>query len=225
MNKKLTPSIIISLAAFIISLIGSSWQIYLFCKGAKVEMLPPRYIVVFGKAFPNSSEVYVRFNSRMTYVNTVGQGYSAVVCNEAINFILDKPYQQEWDSFESLNWPERNAIKNDNVSSNLEKQFFNNAQPFIIEGQSVVSHETSFSPNPTIHNGKNGKEYKYDNYLTWNSFLQMIKQRKGLALTLTSEIYSEGKSKHKQIKISIILSEQNKIELLKHRISSFLVSD
>ena len=174
---------ILALAAFLISLSGVLYQVSLFVRGPVVTLYPPQQVLIFADTPSPGSEEIVRFNARMTYVNTGEVGHNVVVKKERLTFKLgDEKLMQEWESFTIPvpRGPELTWNKQDD------------AHPVPVNAKSSESHQTSFTPYPIRGLEKNDNR-KFAYYLAWDEFIKKIERQEKLELEWVSEIYGSSK--------------------------------
>jgi hypothetical protein len=174
---------ILALAAFLISLSGLLYQVSMFVRGPVVTLYPPQQVLIFADTPSPGSEAIVRFNARMTYVNTGEVGHNVVVKKERLTFKLgDEKLLQEWESFTT-------AVPR---GSELTWNKQDDAHPVPVNAKSSESHQTSFTPYPVRGIGQDDNR-KFAYYLSWDEFIQKLARQEKLELEWVAEIYGSSK--------------------------------
>jgi hypothetical protein len=174
---------ILALAAFLISLSGILYQVSMFVRGPVVTLYPPQHVLIFADTPAPGSEEIVRFNARMTYVNTGEVGHNVVVKKERLAFTLgDEKLLQEWESFTIPvpRGPELTWNKQDD------------AHPVPVNAKSSESHQTSFTPYPVRGTGQDDNR-RFAYYLSWDEFIKKLARQEKLELEWVAEIYGSSK--------------------------------
>jgi hypothetical protein len=174
---------ILAFAAFLISLSGILYQVGMFVRGPVVTLYPPQQVLIFADTPSQGIEEIVRFNARMTYVNTGEVGHNVVVKKERMTFKLgDEKLTQEWESFTipMPHGPELTWNKRDD------------AHPVPVNAKSSESHQTSFTPYP-VRGIEKDDNRKFAYYLSWDEFIKKIERQEKLELAWVSEIYGPAK--------------------------------
>jgi hypothetical protein len=171
----------VALAALLLSVSGAIYQVTMFVRGPVVTFYPPQLVLIFAYSPSQESEEIVRFNARMTYVNTGHLEHNAVVKRESMTFKLgNEKFTQEWESFAIpvSHSPELTWDKKDE------------AHPVPVNAKSSESHQTSFTPYP-IPGVDGNKKFIY--YLSWDEFIKKIEGQEKLEFEWISEIYGSSK--------------------------------
>lgn len=173
---------ILALAAFLLSLSGVIYQVSMFVRGPVVTLHPPQQVLIFAYTPPQGIEAIVRFNARMTYVNTGHVEHNAVVKRESMTFKLgDEKFTQEWESF-AIPVPHSPELTWDKKDE---------AHPVPVNAKSSESHQTSFTPYP-IRGIDDNRKFIY--YLSWDEFIKKIERQAKLELEWIAEIYGSSKT-------------------------------
>jgi hypothetical protein len=174
---------ILALAAFLISLSGIIYQVGLFVRGPVVTLYPPQHVLIFAHTPSPGSEQIVRFNARMTYVNTGEVGHNVVVKKERLTFRLgEETLMQAWESF-TIPVPRGSELT-------WDKQ--DDAHPLPVNAKSSESHQTSFTPYP-VRGLAPDDNRKFANYLSWDEFITKIARQEQLEFEWVAEIYGSSK--------------------------------
>lgn len=183
---------IIALAAFMLALGGIVFQVYGFLRGARVTLFPPGQVTIMcysyiaGDCTSNTpGEKYVRFATRMAYVNTGELPYNSIIKSEAISFNLSgQTYKQEWQEFRSFTA----------VGAKLQSKDEGIARPLPITGGSSLAHETYFAPHIQRCFGQgtvpctSGK-----NFLKFEDFLSELSKTGKIQFRLEATLYDKAK--------------------------------
>jgi hypothetical protein len=174
---------ILALAAFVIALGGTAFQVSAFVRGAEITIVAPDQILFTAEKYSNG-HTYVRFAARMAYVNSGQQGYNGVVRKELLKYTLDGvAYTQIWQKFTASD-----ADESDKLVMNPQ----GTAIPLPVEAGSSLSHETLFTPL-TIRCPSGPSGCAWANYLEWNRFLTLIRDRSEITFRVTAELYDGTK--------------------------------
>jgi len=190
---------ILALAAFLLSLSGVMFQLFMFVRGAQVTLYPSQQVLIFAYTPPQGTEARVHVSARMTYVNTGYVGHNAVVQREHMAFRIGaETFVQEWESFaipvvqgETLTWDKQDE-----------------AHPVPINAGSATSHQTSFTPYP-IRGVDDNRKFKY--FLSWEEFTKKIEPHDHLLFDWVAEI--AGSSKPRRTRCRIELDDHIKTHL------------
>ena len=129
---------IISLTAFLLSVVSISYSFFGFLKGSAVDLLPMKQVTLFVEQEANGAET-LRIAAPMTYVNTGFSGYDDVIVEEYVEFELgDHTYRHDWQYFGSF----------ETENGNFKRVSKGSALPFVINGGSATSKETMFAYHP-----------------------------------------------------------------------------
>jgi hypothetical protein len=167
----------IAVAALLLALASSTWQVVGYFQGAKVDLLLPELVEI-----RNSPRGYTTVNAQMSYVNSGRAEYSAVIRREVVRMLihtagvasrLSMPVELAWQSF-VITTPEKGAISTSD-----------DAHPFVVSGASAISHQTSFYPRT---------QYCKDcppsaNFLSWKDLLSATAKADRLDFQFTADVF------------------------------------
>ena len=89
---------LVALAAFILAFAAVAYQVAEYFRGAQVKLFGPEQILIHGDNIDGQD--YVRFATRMSFINSGDIGYNAVIGRELLQVqIGGSPYAQTWQSF------------------------------------------------------------------------------------------------------------------------------
>ncbi len=173
---------IIAITAFLISILGLTYQVTVFLSGPKLEFFPPEKILF---CFDRNDDKTLMVNARITYVNKGKVDNDAIIKKEIVKFKFDKDgpvYNLEWINFESANY--------DKEKDDLAWTFNSDAKPLSVRAGSAESHFTTFGPfqDPDSTNDRQ----KYRNFIPKSLFLYKIKQKSLSELILEFEVEFYG---------------------------------
>jgi hypothetical protein len=173
---------IIAITAFLISIVGRTYQVTIFLSGPKLEFFPPEKILF---CFDRNDDKTLMVNARITYVNKGKLGHDAIIKKEIVKFKFNKDgpvYNLEWINFESANY--------DKEKDDLAWTFNSDAKPLSVRAGSAESHFTTFGPfqNPDSTNDRQ----KYRNFIPKSLFIHKIKQKSFSELNLEFEVEFYG---------------------------------
>jgi hypothetical protein len=155
------------------------FQTWTYLRGPELQLFPPDGILVLPFEYSKGRR-FVRFETRMSYINTAEPGYNAVLRHEALTYSLaGREYLQVWNQFVKLR-NEGNTIKLDPDSS---------AVPLPLIAASATSHETYFWPfqNVCQENTRNCNEWA--NFMSWEAFIDSLKIGERIQFVLVAEVY------------------------------------
>ena len=78
---------IIAITAFLISIVGLTYQVTVFLSGPKLEFFPPEKILF---CFDRNDDKTLMVNARVTYVNKGKIGHDAIIKKEIVKFKFNK---------------------------------------------------------------------------------------------------------------------------------------
>ena len=171
---------ILALAAFLVALASSIYQISSYLQGPEIRLFPPDQIMFEKREGPGEKQL-LGIVAPMNYVNTGGAGYNGIVRREVIRFNLEAtPYKYIWQEFG----------KSTSTGKKLKFESLGEAQPFSVSGGSSISHETRFGPyRPRCKDLD--RDCLNKNFLTVESFFDAIKRMKQLKIEFAAQIYSD----------------------------------
>lgn len=174
---------LVALAAFVLAFAAVAYQVAEYFRGARVTLYGPEQMLIHGDNI--DGENYVRFASRMSFINSGDIGYNAVIGRELLQVeIGGKPYTQTWQSFIHSGSPDGKTLS---LGDMVE------AVPTPVDGGDAISHETYFSPWPIDCKGATGSNCNPTaNFMTWDTFLKSIKPGDVLKFTLTADIFGKN---------------------------------
>jgi hypothetical protein len=168
----------IAVAALLLALASSAWQVVGYFQGAKVDLLLPDLIEI-----RNSPQGYTTVNAQMSYVNSGRAEYSAVIQRESVQVRIhstnvanqaSRSFKLEWQSF-IITKPEQ-----PNVISTSD-----DAHPFVVSGASGISHQTSFYPRIQYCKGCPPAA----NFLSWKDLLSTAAKTDRLDFEFTANVF------------------------------------
>jgi hypothetical protein len=171
---------ILALTAFLIALFGTSFQLYNFARGARIELFHPNTVVIFSDPYPDAT--FVRVSGPMSYVNSGDGAYAGIVGTEFVVLqVGERQIQLEWQSFGRV---ERNG-------DSLRRIIESDARPTVIGGNSSTSHSTAFAPQPVRCGPADRSCQPLRNYMTDAQFLGQLVSSEVLNLTFGATIVGE----------------------------------
>ncbi len=179
---------IIAITAFLISILGLTYQLTVFLSGPKLEFFPPEKILF---CFDRNDDKTLMINARITYVNKGKLDHDAIIKKEIVKFRFNNKdgqvYNLEWINFESANY--------DKEKDDLVWTFNSDAKPLTVRAGSAESHFTTFGPFQN-QDSTNDRQ-KYRNFIPKSLFLHKIKQKtlSELILEFEVEFYGEDSLK------------------------------
>lgn len=166
-ERKVDP---VAVAAFIMALVNGIYFLVGYMRAADLVLLSPDQLLL------REDGRYLRISTRITCMNRGRPGYSGVVEDASVAFIINgRRYEQKWQSF-GYSSSEGNILK---VTGEGE------AHPFAVDGGSVVSRETHFA-------ARTSPDGSFSNFLRYDEFLKLLPAAKHLEVTLTTRIYDES---------------------------------
>jgi len=187
---------VLAATAFLLSVIGIGYQVLNFMRGPDVVVFPSTQLLImpFTYSTANTNE-YVRFAADFAYVNKGEAGYNAIIKSEKIRFTLGtNVYEQQWQSFESFTSTNNGSLVS--ISSSI-------VQFQTVNGGGCVSHETLFAPRSTILNKSDKYVTDFNNFLTWNEFIDQLSKTNRFQFELISEIFETKKPIVKKMRIIV----------------------
>lgn len=144
-------------------LIGT--PIFNYFNQPNLNFLKPNGILLKKYQFAPNDEGYLRLASQMSYVNEDNFGKDVIVTKESISFqYYDKTITQEWNTFESFH---------EDADQNLHSTKTDKFGPFLVDGRSVVSHDTYFAPM-LIECGGSTNCNPSTNYIKFDDFVNYV---------------------------------------------------
>ena len=198
-NKWIAAGQLVLLAATFFLSVGVAFpQLINFVRGPDVEVyLPDRIIFHKYEVTNKGSEddrlrrYYVRLSASMSYTNTGGRDYPAIVQQEiiAMRFCESerdgikcdaKSYDQKWQTFETFEVANDGKIKSKSRKPAIHR---------IIDGRAAISHDTYFAPFPVpCYESKNEDDFdKWGNYLEWDEFIEKAMKADEIRITTISK--------------------------------------
>ncbi len=173
-----TKTDILALTAFILSVTGMLYQFSIFLRGDDIRFFTPQKITIIAEKLPNFvGDEFIKITADMSYVNQGRAGYNGIVIKERVTIMFDdENISYQWLNFETYTL----------VDSKLKNHFFNDANPFVVNGGSGVSHVTSFVPKGVDDNDTT-------NYISWGEFTEVILDEiDRINFTFATDIYDHS---------------------------------
>jgi hypothetical protein len=169
---------ILAAAAFLISIMGVSYQLYGFAASPTIVQFPPEQLLFFPEKSGNG--IYVHGGAQVTYVNKGREGKTAVVKLQRMIFDLQgKTYELKWQYFDNFSNAGNQLVR-------LEKP--EPAVPIVIKAGEAVTKETHFSPR-TLPVVSQNDSTPYKNFLSWDQFVSELAKVKELDVRIVSEFF------------------------------------
>ncbi|MCP5252550.1 MAG: hypothetical protein H6939_12720 [Burkholderiales bacterium] len=166
---------VLSLAAFLLSVLGVGGQIYFFLRGPIVSLQPIEQITFYSSRYANDIK-YLKLAANMVYVNTGFPGYNDAIKKEtAVLHLSGKSYTFTWKKY----------IHSDSKGSEFIENVVSDAHPVVINAGSVETHETSFSSLSSANN--------YGNFIEFNLFQQIAVAENEMLVVINYETFSGKK--------------------------------
>lgn len=173
---------VVALAAFVLAIAAVIYQVSAYFRGAQVTLFGPEQMLIHGDKYPDG-QTYVRFATRMSYLNSGDIGYNAVIGRELLRVeISNTVYTQTWAYFIQSSSPDSKTLS---LGEQVE------AVPTPINGGDSKTHETYFAPWPIDCKGAGSDCKPEANFMPWDTFLNSIKSGDVLKFQMTTEIYGE----------------------------------
>ncbi len=171
----------LAMAAFILALMGTLYQVFGYFKGSEVKLFPPPQVLMISAANSAGDQI-IRMHARMAFVNSGEPGYHASISLMNVNFQFSGTrYEQFWQLFQSY----------DNDKDTLVPHYVSDARPFPVNAGSAVSHEILFAPHPIRCRNQSKDCDKWKNVIYSSKFFQGLEQIDTLTFTFTAEVFGE----------------------------------
>jgi hypothetical protein len=175
---------IIALVAFVLSVSGVLWQVYIYTRGAVVRLFPTEQIAITATDVLSRSytdrESLLALIATMAYVNDGETGQNAIVRREYISMLLgQRNIEHRWYEFGSSD------IENGTLKFKRDSE----ARPFPAVAASATSHETLFAPWEIDCTLVTQPCDTAKNFVKWDDFLAAVKINPNINFTISAEIY------------------------------------
>ena len=165
---------LLTLITLVISIGGFLGQLVIYLKGSDLVMEPPAQILFFTE----EEKDYVRFTTKLVYINKGSPGYGDIVKSEIAKLkIGENEYPFRWEKFIQTELSESNEI---------ELHIISDADPFQVDSGSVISHETKFS----------AWSEKPIEFLKFQEFNALLEQYKWIVVVFESTAVNAGALKN-----------------------------
>ncbi|WP_126464940.1 hypothetical protein [Candidatus Terasakiella magnetica] len=164
---------------------GVLMQGYHLVRGAQLTLFAPEQVMlIFYQYHPEDTQKYIRIGARVAYANSGHTGHNAVVQKETVSFTLGgQTYNQVWQSVHKFKGTE----------ARVEDEIISEAKPEPIQAGNAISREIYFAPHK-LRCAKKQSKQKCDegvNYLTKESFINLLSDVEQLEFTFSSKIFDQ----------------------------------
>ena len=170
---------ILALAAFVISISSIFAQTINLLQGPDVVLENPKQILFKSEAYSDGVE-YLRISANLVYLNKGSPGYDDIIKGE-------EAFVRIGDVTFSL--AAQDYVKSTNNNEVLTIEIISAADPVQVKSGGIESHETYFAPWPC------GEHNESKNYISFSTFLSLIKNQDYIFVTVRSSTYDGEKLK------------------------------